>query len=148
MPLEAPVTSAVFPERVFIIAILEPLQAWVRGSDVLRDLHRLDQIRCRGTLERQTLAEFPHDAFLQRLSEMHASVTARHLWDLEVQVRELTCTREGFTVAYDLGDHAPFVCSSRGKRPRMKQERLGPARPGSVTPRGEYSVTGHNAAGE
>src|SRR4029077_4584083 len=116
-------------------------------SDWLRlGLHRLDEIRRRSAFGRKAVANLSYDALLQGLDKMCPRVAPRHFRRLEVQPRQLTSTRDSLAIAYNFGDHSPFVSGLRRQRMRVQQKCLCSSCSGAVTPRGEDSIPGNNAA--
>src|SRR6266478_5996011 len=109
-------------------------------------LHGLDEIRRRGTFERKAVANLSHDALLQGLDKMCPRVAASNFRSLQVHRCQLASTSEGLAIAYDLGDHSPFVSSLRRHWMRVQQKRFRSSCSGAVTPGGEDSVSRHNAA--
>src|SRR6266853_2988290 len=118
-------------------------------SDTLTlGLHRFDEVGCRRSFERQSVANLSNDAFLQGLNEVYAGVAARHFWSLKVELGQFTCPAERLAVRHNFGNHSPFICGTRRERLWVEQERLRSSRSGAITPRGKDSVTRHNAAGQ
>src|SRR5882762_2461280 len=111
-------------------------------------LHRFDEIRGRCSFERQSVANFPHNALFQRLNEMYARVAAGHFGSLQVELGQFPCSGQRLTVRNNLCNHSPFVRGLRSKRLWVEQERLRSSRSSSITPRGKDSVARHNASRE
>src|SRR4029077_15401672 len=118
-------------------------------SDTLTlGLHRFDEVGCRRSFERQSVANFSNDAFLQGLNEVYAGVAARHFWSLQVELGQFPGPAERLAVWHNFGNHSPFICGTRRYRLWIQQECLRSSCSGAITPGGEDSVTRHNAARE
>ena len=79
---------------------------------------------------------------------MDARVAARYFRSFQVKRGQLARPAERLTVRNDLGNHPPFIGSTRRERLWVEQERLGPSRSSAITPSGKDAVTGHNTRGE
>src|SRR6202041_296335 len=110
--------------------------------------HRLHEIGRRRSFERQSIADFTHNALLQRLNKVDARVAARNFRRFQVQLGEFAHPAERLTPRHNFGNHSPFVCSTRRERLWVQQERLRSSRPSAITPGGKDSVAGRNARGE
>src|SRR5882762_8310685 len=95
------------------------LRDWLRVA-----LHGLDEVRRRGTFKRKAIANFSYDPFLQGLDEVCPRVASRHFRRLQVYGCQLACTVEGLAIAYNLGDHSPFVSGLRCHRMGVQQKGL------------------------
>src|ERR1700752_2763202 len=110
--------------------------------------HRLHEIGRRRSFQRQSIADFPHNAFLQRLNKVDARVAARHFWSFQVQLGEFARPAERLTARNNFGNHSPFVSGTRRERLWIQQERLRSSRSSAITPGGKDSVAGCNARRE
>src|SRR6266478_257409 len=110
--------------------------------------HRLHEIGRRRSFERQSIADFPHNALLQGLNKVDARVAARHFWSFQVQLGEFACPAERLTARHNFGNHSPFVRGTRRERLWIQQERFRSSRSSAITPGGKDSVAGRNARGE
>src|SRR6266478_2822685 len=108
-------------------------------------LHGLDEIRRRGTFERKAVANLSHDALLQGLDKMCPRVAASNFRSLQVHRCQFACASEGLAIAYNLGDHTPFVGGLRRHRMWVQQKCLRSSRSSAITPGGEDSIPGNNA---
>src|ERR1700731_3135532 len=110
--------------------------------------HRLHEIGRRRSFERQSIADFPHNALLQRLNKVDARVAARHFRSFQVQLGEFARPAERLTARHNFGNHSPFVRGTRRERLWIQQEGLRSSRSSAITPGGKDSVAGRNAGGE
>src|SRR5208282_6436969 len=60
-------------------------------------LHRPSEVGSRRPFKRQSITNFPYDALLQRMNEVHASVAAGDFGRLQVQLGQLLCTAQRLT---------------------------------------------------
>src|SRR5207302_7210358 len=109
---------------------------------------RFDEVGGRSSFERQSVANFSHDAFFQGLNEVDARVSAGHFGSLQVQLGQFSRSTERLTVRHNLGNHSPFVRGLRPERLWIQQERLRSSRSRAITPRGKDSVTGRDPRAE
>src|SRR5216684_2205538 len=123
-----------------VFMLLSFLSEWLRLG-----LHGFDEIRRRGTFERKAVANLSYDAFFQRLDKVCPRVASRHFRRLQVHRCQLTSTREGLPIAYDLGNHTPSVSGLRRHWMWVQQKRLRSSRSSTITPGGEDSIPGNNA---
>src|SRR5580704_15014428 len=110
-----------------------------------RGLHEIGRRR---SFERQSVANFPHDALLQRLNKVDAGVAARNFRSLQVELGQFPRPTECFTVRHNFGNHSPFICGTRRERLWVQQECLRSSCSRAITPGGKDSVAGRNARGE
>src|SRR6266478_1508762 len=78
--------------------------------------HRLHEIGRRCSFERQSIADFSHNALLQRLNKVDARVAARHFRSFQVQFGEFARPAERLTARHNFGNHSPFVRGTRRER--------------------------------
>src|SRR6202011_222040 len=109
---------------------------------------RLHEIGRRRSFERQSIADFTHNALLQRLNKVDARVAARHFRRFQVQLGEFARPAERLTARHNFGNHSPFVRGTRRERLWIQQEGLCSPCASAITPCGKDSVTGRNARGE
>src|ERR1700731_341723 len=109
---------------------------------------RLHEIGRRRPFERQSIADFTHNALLQRLNKVDARVAARHFRRFQVQLGEFAHPAERLTARHNFGNHSPFVRGTRRERLWIQQERFRSSRSSAITPGGKDSVAGRNARGE
>src|ERR1700693_4287252 len=109
---------------------------------------RLHEIGRRCSFERQSIADFTHNALLQRLNKVDARVAARNFRRFQVQLGEFAHPAERLTARHNFGNHSPFVSGTRRERLWVQQERLRSSRSSAITPGGKDSVAGRNARGE
>lgn len=69
----------------------------------------MDKLYRGSAFERKSVADFPNNALLQRVHEVHTTVAARDFRGLEVQCDKLPHTRECLTGGHNFGNHALFV---------------------------------------
>src|SRR5260370_42686459 len=62
--------------------------------------HRLHEIGRRRSFQRQSIADFPHNALLQRLNKLDARVGARPFQSFEVQLSEIARPSERLTARH------------------------------------------------
>jgi hypothetical protein len=103
-------------------------------------LHQFDEVGCRRSFERKTVANFLDDALLQRPNEMHARISPCDFGCVQVQISKLASSGEGLAILNDFGNNAPFVGRTRGKRSRVKQESFCTSGSRTVTPGGKDSI--------
>src|SRR3989442_4532916 len=77
------------------------------------DLHGFDEIGGRRSFERQSIANFSHDAFLQGLYEMDACVAASHFRSPQTDVGEFPRPTKPLTLPHEPCNHHPFISSTR-----------------------------------
>ena len=111
-------------------------------------MDRLDESRCGGAFERESVADLSHNAFLQRLYEVGAGVAARNFRSVQVEGGQLTSPSECFTIRHKLGNHSSFVGGERRQRLWIQQECLRPSGSGAVTPSCKDSVTRNKSTGQ
>src|SRR5579864_3039236 len=109
---------------------------------------RFHEIGRRCSFERQSIANFPHDALLQRLNKVDAGIAARNFRRFQVQLGECVRPAERLTAQHNFSNHSPFVSGTRREWLWVQQERLRSSRSSAITPGGKDSVAGRNARGE
>src|SRR5260370_17606639 len=73
--------------------------------------HRFDEVGRRRSFERQSVANFSHDALLQRLNEGDACVSAGFLRSLQVHLGQFPRPTARLTLPHNLRTHSPFPCT-------------------------------------
>src|SRR5579862_24181 len=109
---------------------------------------RFHEIGRRCSFERQSIADFPHNALLQRLNKVDARVAARDFRRFQVELGQFACPTECLTARHHFSNHSPVVSGTRRERLWVQQERLRSSRSSAITPGGKDSVAGRNARGE
>src|SRR5580698_1886965 len=79
---------------------------------------------------------------------MYARIAARYLRRFQIKRGQLARPAESLTVRNDLGNHPPFIRSTRREGLWVEQERLCPSRSSAIAPRGKNAIAGHNTRGE
>src|SRR5258708_14483780 len=104
-------------ERV-VFCVLRALYADfpLRATGSLLAFHRLHEIGRRRSFERQSIADFTHNALLQRLNKVDARVAARHFLSFLVQLGDFARPALRLTARHNFGNHSPFVSSTRRER--------------------------------